>query len=198
MNSNPDRLGGRTPLLRPDELTGARRRTYDIMNETMVPWAEKSGFEAKLPDGRMIGPFNGFLFSPEMTQSFLDWQMVEQKHTTLTGRERQIIILATGAVWRCDYERYAHAAVARGVGLSEAAIAALRVGDPAPDLSPKEETAQRFTTRIAADHRIDKALFAETLAAFDLQGVSDIIQLAGQYMTISSLLNAFEVPAPAY
>ncbi len=166
------------------------------MNSKMIPWAEKSGFEARLPDGRMIGPFNGFLFSPEMTDSFLDSEMAEQRGTTLSDRERQIVILATGAVWRCDYERYAHAAVGATVGLSNAAIAALRAGDPAPDLDAKEAVAQRFTTRLCKDRRVSDNVYAEALDAFGYQGITDMIQLAGHYMTISSLLNTFEVPTP--
>lgn len=192
----PDALGGRAPLLRPDDLTAAQRKTYDLMNSKMVPWAEKSGFKARLPDGRLIGPFNGFLFSPEMTDSFLDWETAEQRSTTLSDRERQIVILATGAVWRCDYERYAHAAVAGKVGLSNAAIAALRAGDPAPDLNAKEVVAQRFTARLCENRQVDDAVYAEALEIFGYQGMTDMIQLAGHYMTISSLLNTFEVPVP--
>ncbi len=189
-------LGGRVALLDPKELTGARKETYDLMNSKAVPWAKKSGFKAQTSDGKMIGPFNGFMFSPEITEWFLNWEDVEQEHTTLTNRERQVVILSVVAVWKCDYERYAHAALARTIGMPDAAVEALCNGNPATDLSDKEQLAQRFTTKLTAEHEIDDNLYTEIETAFGSQGIVDIIQLAGHYITISSLLNTFKVPVP--
>lgn len=46
----------------------------------------------------------------------------EDKHTSLDARVRQVVILAVGAVWKADYQLYAHAAVARKAGLSDRII----------------------------------------------------------------------------
>ena len=189
-------LGGRLMLVDPQTLQGAGRATYDTIDKTMVPWAEKAGFEAKTPDGKLIGPFNSILLSPEITDSFLALQEAEQKHTTLSDRVRQVVILTVGAVWACDYERYAHSAVARKAGMSDASIKALVADNPAPDLDDKEQCAQRFTRQLTAGHQIDDDLYAETEAAFGPQGIVDIIYLVGCYHTISALLNTFRVPAP--
>lgn len=189
-------LGGRVALLDPKELTGAREEIYDLMNARAVPWAKKSGFKAQTSDGKMIGPLNGFMLSPEITDSFVNWEGVEQKHTTFANRERQVVILSVGAVWKCYYERYAHAALARTIGMPEAAVEALCNGKPATYLSDKEQLAQRFTIKLTAEHEIDDNLYTEIEIAFGSQGIVDIIQLAGHYMTISSLLNTFNVPVP--
>ena len=93
----------------------------------MVPWAESSGFEAKLPDGRLIGPFNTILASPEIASSFLALPASEQEHTSLSERVRQVVILTVGTVWESDYD-------ARRAGLSEDAIRALSQVDEADDL----------------------------------------------------------------
>ncbi len=190
------RLGGRTVLLAPDALTAQQRAVYDTINTDMVPWAEKAGFQAKLPDGRLIGPFNLILLSPDIAQAFLNLQAVEGKSSSLSQRVRQVVILTVGAVWRCDYERYAHAAVAREAGLSPAAIQALAQGDAAEDLSDDENAARRFTMAITAEHKVEDALFEETRLAFQDRGIVDLIVLAGCYDLVSSLLNAFQVPAP--
>ena len=196
MSVQSNGLGGRVPLLAPEELTSAQRQTYDLMNGTMMPWAEKAGFKSKTEDGKLIGPFNGFLFSPEITARFVALQEAEQKYTTLTERERQVVILTVGAVWKSDYERYAHSAVARKSGLSHAATHALAAGHPAEDLSDKERLAQRFTQRITAAHQVDDELYKDAEAVFGKQGIVDIVHLAGCYDTISSLLNVFQVPVP--
>ena len=179
-------LGGRVALLDPQSLTGAGRRTYDTLDKTMVPWADEAGFRSKTLDGKLIGPFNSILFSPDITDSFLALQQAEQKHTTLSDRVRQVVILTVGA----------HSAVARKTGISDATIAALVHAEPAPDLDEKERCAQRFVRQLTAEHQIDDELYAETEAAFGAQGIVDLIYLAGCYHTISALLNTFKVPAP--
>ena len=196
MADDPRRLGGRTALLAPDALTAPQREVYDTINTDMVPWAERAGFQAKLPDGRLIGPFNTILLSPEMARAFLNLQAVEGKSSSLSQRVRQVVILTVGAVWRCDYERYAHAAVAREAGLSSAAVEALVEGEAAADLSGEEDVARRFTMAITAEHQVDDALFEEARSAFKDHGIVDLIILAGCYDLISSLLNAFQVPQP--
>ncbi len=191
-----DALGGRLRLLSPSELSADQKRTYDVIDTEMVPWAESAGFQSKTDDGRLIGPFNSVLYST-ISPAFLALQAAEQKHTTLDERVRQVVILTVGAVWGCDYERYAHAAVARKAGIADAIIAALAKGDLADGLSAKEQLAQRFTYEITANHRIDDALYDEAQATFGPQGLVDLLYLAGCYDTISSLLNTFKVPAPA-
>ena len=196
MTDDLGHLGGRTALLAPGALTAQQRAVYDTIDTDMVPWAEKAGFQAKLPDGRLIGPFNTILLSPEMAQAFLNLQAVEGKSSSLSQRVRQVVILTVGAVWRCDYERYAHAAVAREAGLSPAAIEALVEGETPADLSDEEDVARRFTMAITAEHKVDDTLFEEARSAFQDRGIVDLTILAGCYDLISSLLNAFQVPRP--
>ena len=189
-------LGGRIPLLEPGDLSSAQRKVYDLMSETMVPWANTSGFEAQTADGKMIGPFNAIMVSPGITTAFLKLQDAEQSHTTLTQRLRQVVILTVGAVWQSDYERYAHTAVALKAGIPDAAVRDLAAGVPARDLSQEEQLAQRFTQALTARHQIDDDLYTAAEAAFGVQGIVDITYLAGCYDTISSLLNTLRVPAP--
>lgn len=196
MYDDLEHLGGRTALLAPDALTEEQRRVYDTINADMVPWAEKAGFQAKLSDGRLIGPFNTIMLSPEIAQAFLNLQAVEGKNTSVSQRVRQVVILTVGAVWHCDYERYAHAAAARQAGLSPATIEALARGDAAEGLSDEEDVARRFTMALTAEHKVNDALFEEARSAFQDRGIVDIVILAGCYDLVSSLLNAFEVPAP--
>lgn len=197
MPDESQHLGGRIALFAPDDLTGQQRKVYDVIDQQMVPWAEKAGFKVKLPDGRLVGPFNPILLSPEMGEAFLTLQAVEGKHSSLSPRVRQVVILTVGAVWQCDYERYAHSAVAREAGLSDSAIKALAEGEAANDLSREERVAQRFTLTLTTDHHVGDELFEEARSTFSDRGIADIIILAGCYDLISSLLNAFKIPAPS-
>ena len=196
MTGDLERLGGRLRLFEPDALTSEQRRLDDDMTASWAPWADKAGFQAKLPDGRWIGPFNPLLLSPVLSQAFLHLQNVEGKDTSLSQRVRQVVILTVGAVWGCDYERYAHAAVAREAGLSSAAIEALCVGRASEDLKGDDDVARRFALALTAEHWVNDVLFEEARKTFKERGVVDLIILAGCYDLISSLLNAFEIPKP--
>ena len=191
-----DHLGGRTALIEPDALTASQRKLYDYIETHMIPWAERSGFQGKLPDGRLIGPFNLVLLSPEIGQAFLELQGVKGRSTSLSPRVREVVILTVGAVWRCDYERYAHAAVAKAADLSSTAITALVQGDATSKLDEDENVARRFARALTADHEVDDVLFEQARSKFGEKGIVDLIMLAGCYGMISSLLNAFQVPAP--
>ena len=135
MSAQTETLGGRLPLLDPSTLSPA---------QTWIPWANGVPFQSKLEDGRLIGPFNPILFSPAISSSFLDLQETEQKNTSINQRVRQVVILTVGAVWKSNYELYAHGAAARKAGISEGAIRTLTTGGLPDELSEQEKIAQRF------------------------------------------------------
>ena len=189
-------LGGRLPLLDPADLSAAQRPVYDRLVSTMVRWADRSGFQSRTENGRLIGPFNPVLFSPGLAPAFLDLQDAEQAHTSLDERVRQVVILSVGAVCRSEYELYAHAAVAQRAGLPEDAVQALAAGGMPDELSEPERLAARFVRALCTGHRVDAALYQAAEAAFGPQGLVDVVTLAGIYHIVCGLLNAFEIPAP--
>ena len=196
MTISNEGLGGRIALFDLDALTPAQKGAYSTIDKRMVPWAESAGFKAKLADGKLIGPFNTILASPEIGSSFLALQGSEQEHTSLSERVRQVVILTVGAVYQSDYERYAHSAVAQKAGLSQEAIHALTQGEDADELTAEERVAQRFTKQLTAEHQVGDQLYQDALGALGVAGIVDLIFLAGCYYTVSSLLNAFRVPVP--
>src|ERR1700679_2029389 len=95
-----------------------------------VPALKGGYLQSSTSDGRLIGPFNPLLYSPEMSSASLDFQLAEAKSTSLDARVRQVVILAVGAVWKAPYEIDAHAAVARKLGFSEEDISKLSGQSP--------------------------------------------------------------------
>jgi len=147
-------------------------------------------------NGHLIGPFNPLLYSPEAGTGFLDFEAAVERSTSLDERVRQVVILSVGSVWRSDYEIYAHAAVARQAGLSDEAIRALQNGEPAKDLTDKEQLAQTYTLRLTSEHSVDATVYERAEHAFGRQGLVDIALLIGRYLTICTLLNGFDIPRP--
>lgn len=59
-------LAGRLPLLDPDTLKPEQKKLYDQIDQTLIPWSRKAGFLGKTEEGRLLGPFNPFLYSPDI------------------------------------------------------------------------------------------------------------------------------------
>ena len=193
---NDETLGGRLRLLRPQELTAEQQELYHYLLDTKISWATRSHFQGSTQDGRLIGPFNVFLYSPSISRAYNDYTDSETKNTSLSPRVRQVIILAVGAVWHAAYELYAHTSVAQTVGLDDETIQAIKDGKEPVHLTDEEGTAYTFTHTLVSEYTIDDDLYTRALHAFGEKGVVDMIHLIGLYMTTSALLNAFEVPTP--
>ena len=196
MSDNTSSLGGRLKLLPPDKLRPDQKKLHDAITERMVPWAKESGFQAVTEDGSLLGPFNPMLYSPMLGQASLEGVEAERQHTSLSKRVREIVILTVGEVWRAAYELYAHTAVAEKAGLDEDTIRVIKSGHIPEGLSAEETVAHEFTHMLVAEHKVDAKMYARGVAAFGEKGLVDMIFLAGNYITVSALLNAFEVPVP--
>jgi 4-carboxymuconolactone decarboxylase len=189
-------LGGRLPLINPRTLTGDRRDLYETMRSTLIPWAESNGFQGMTDDGRLVGPFNPYLYSTGITPGFLAWMQADSAHTTLDKQTHEVVILTVGAVWQSPYEMYAHSAVARHVGLSEAAIEGLCRGETPTELTPGQLVAHRFARQLTREYKVDQQLYREAEEHFGSATLVDLVYLVGLYLLTCALLNAFEIPKP--
>lgn len=77
------------------------------------------------------------------------------------------------------------------------AIRSLADGGSSEDLSDEERVAQCFVRQLTAEHHVEEPLYRAAEAAFGREGLVAMTFLAGCYQVVCSLLNAFEIPAPA-
>jgi 4-carboxymuconolactone decarboxylase len=143
MSIDENALGGRLPLYGSEALDPAQKALYDWLMNVAVPWADAADFEARTETGRLIGPFNPALLTPDISTALLNLAVAEQKHTSLSKRGREVVILTVGAVWQAPYELYAHCAVGRQLGLSDDAVRTLAQGQLPQELTDEEAVAHR-------------------------------------------------------
>ena len=194
-SGHADRLGGRLPLLAPEDLDDEQRRVYDALTRTVVPESEEGGFTARLEDERFIGPFNAMLRVPGIAAGLGQWTGAIAQ-SGMADDVRQVVILTVGAAWSAEYEIDAHVSAARVVGVPDPAIEAIVRRQAPQGLSAEAEVAQRLTTGLVVDRTVPDELYGEAVETFGEAGVIGILCLIGQYQTVSSILVCFRVPAP--
>ena len=185
---------GRLPLLKQTELTETQSGLR-LQLKGMLEWADRSGFRAQTDTGELLGPFNSLPYSPEVAQGLLSFIQAETRSTALPPQLREVVILTVGSVWNAVYELYAHRAVAQSLGITPRDVELLSSGKAPVDMGPDGELVQRFVLSLVQERRVSAALYEEANACFDTKALFDMISLAGIYMTVSALLNAFDVPA---
>jgi 4-carboxymuconolactone decarboxylase len=189
-------MSGRLPQLKPDDLAPTQSDFYDSLVTNKVRWAESAGARAIADDGSLLGPFNPLLFNPVLGAAQISVFRDDKNSTSLSARVHEIVILTVGAAWQAEYELYAHRAVAKVVGLPDTVIDAMAAGETPELESEQEASAYNFSWQLAHNHRVDPTTYDTATRCFDNKAHVDMVLLIGLYMTVCSIINAFEIPVP--
>lgn len=195
MSDTANGPGGRLPLLGEDELSDVQRGVWDRLMATQVPEAQQAGFTARTSDGRFVGPFNAYLRFPGSGAALLDWAGAQGQDGALSPVARQVVTLSVGAVWKAPYEVQAHVAAARAAGVAQGAIEAVLQRADSDRLPDDARVARQLADALLIEHRVEQDLYDRAIAVIDEAGVAAVAHLVGQYVAVSSLLLAFDVPA---
>lgn len=188
-------LGGRLPLLPVEAMRPDQAHLHRRVTAIRVAAARSAGYEAALPDGRLIGPFNAFLRAPAIAGAQLDWvQAVDD--AALPAPVREAAILTVGAQWAADYILYAHSRAAARAGLSPEAVAALCEGRAPDETDPTVLIAHRLALALVRDHEVPDRLYADAVAVYGHETLLALLALIGQYQATAAILACFHVPAP--
>src|SRR3954469_12031165 len=106
----------RLPLLKPADLDEQQGLLYRAIAEG----PRASGpqlFALVAPDGALNGPFNAMLLSPPVGTALQDLGSALRYRSKLSGRVREMAILAVAHAWGCAFEVYAHQPLALAAGL---------------------------------------------------------------------------------
>ncbi|MFH8462801.1 carboxymuconolactone decarboxylase family protein [Streptomyces sp. NPDC017991] len=194
MPSNPPAPGSRLPLLHPDSLSPAQRLLYEEI--TGGPRSDGPQlFALTDTEGRLNGPFNAMLFSPRLGRDLQALGAAIRYRTDLSPRVRETAVLVVAALWDSDFERYAHEPLARGAGLTEADVRALREGSDPGFTDPYERAAWSATRALAnPSEPLDDDWYAAARTALGEATLFELSTLVGYYATLALQLRLFRVP----
>jgi 4-carboxymuconolactone decarboxylase len=186
--------GARIPKLEPSSLDHEQRSLYDAIAGGRRAQGPQL-FRLVDEEGRLEGPFNAFLLQPRLGSALQALGSSVRYETGLDGRCREIAILVVAAHWRSGFEWYAHEAVARSVGLSDAELAAVRDGRHAALAGP-EAVVARTAAALVVRGDLDDAEYREAVGHVGVSGLFELLTLVGYYATLALQLRVFRIPAP--
>lgn len=182
----------RIKLVPEAEVTPEQRQLYDAFVERVGK--NYSAFTTMRDDGALLGPWAVWLQEPKTGEAIRQLIEVIEAMPGLGKSTVQAIILATGAHFNAAYELYAHSAVAKAAGLSDAQIAVLTAGDVPSDLDAEATLAVRVAKRILHGGVLPPPLFEQAIAVLGQDGFDHLLYTVSQYCLVSISLNAYAMP----
>lgn len=172
----------RIPLPTPDEMTPAQRTVHD---------AVVAG-----PRGTIVGPLRAIIHNPALAARWSALGEILRYGTSLPRRLNELAIIVTGRRWTSQVEWWVHARAAAEAGLPEAAIAAIRVGEPPEFDSAEDALVYEFARQLQQSGQVPLDTYRAAEARWGVTGVVELTALIGYYTMVSMALNAHEIPLP--
>jgi 4-carboxymuconolactone decarboxylase len=191
----PEKLPPRLDLIPPAELDPAQRALYDAI--TGGPRASQAGtVPITDADGQLLGPFAIMLLSPAVGNAMQQVGATIRFGTALTGRERELAILAVAGALNSEFERLAHVPAARGLGLTEPQIDAALAGRAADGLSADEAMVGRLALAMTVDRTLSDDDYSAGLEALGQERLAELTWLVGYYSALALALAVFRPVLP--
>ena len=143
------------------------------------------------------GPFFVLLNSPEMCRRV--WSVIDYiwNESTLPKNIQELAMLVAAREFDCQYIWNAHAPAARGTGLSDALVDALRNGDPLPDMPHDEAVVIKYGQEFYRRRRVSPGTFQEAHEIFGTQTLVELTTTMGAYAMLAFSIISFDVPLPS-
>jgi 4-carboxymuconolactone decarboxylase len=183
----------RLPLLRPQDLSPQQTELYAAIMRRRANTGQRSSMMND--DGSLRGPFNVLLHAPHVGRQVSDLGEAVRFDTSFTTRERELVTLAVAAWHRSEFEWYAHTALGRAAGLSDAEIDALERGDHDVFTNDVERQLLRFVAESLAGDLGDDT-YAQTIDRCGAERTVELAVLIGYYELLARVLDVFRVRAP--
>jgi alkylhydroperoxidase family enzyme len=130
---------------------------------------------------------------PELARAFHTFNGHVLFATTLTPRQRELLVLRVAAVREAEYEWAQHAVLAGDAGITEDEVARVRSRD-ADGWSPLEAALLRAVDELVRDALVSEEPWAVLTAELDEQQLMDVVFTVGAYDLLAMAFRSFGVP----
>lgn len=180
----------RLPALRPAQLSPEQRALYDaIVGGPRASAGQPSQLVGV--DGALAGPFNAMLLAPAIGDALQALGAAIRYRGRLSARIREMAILAVAARWSSPFERRAHEAEGRRVGLTEIEIEALRSGGVPSLADARERVALTAVRALLEAGSLDDPDYESAVRDLGAPELFELTALVGYYATLAMQLRVF-------
>ena len=149
--------------------------------------------QATTMGGRVLNIFQTLARHPKLLKRWLVFGNHVLFKSTLSPRERELLILRTGWNCRAEYEWGQHVVIGKQVGISEPEIERITRGPDAAGWDPHEAALLRAADELHRDSRVGDATWSVLSARYNTQQLIDLVFTVGQYTLVSMALNTLGV-----
>lgn len=180
----------RIPPLRPDEWPPEMREALAPLRPTVsrhpLPPRDPSR-----PKG--LNALGLLAHHPELARAYHTFNGHVLFASTITPRQRELLILRVAAVRDATYEWTQHVVLAGDAGISPDEVQRLAEGSEAPGWSDIDGALITAAEELVADARISEPTWAVLAQEFDTQQLMDIVFTVGAYDLLAMAFRSFDV-----
>jgi len=140
-------------------------------------------------NGRTLNLYPTLARNPKLADRWLTFAAYILRESTLSPRDREILILRIGWLCRSEYEFGQHTLIGKQAGLTDEEILRITKGPNAPGWSPFDATLLRAVDELHADAFITDTTWDVLAKRYDEKQLLDLIMTVGQYNLVSMFLN---------
>jgi alkylhydroperoxidase family enzyme len=130
---------------------------------------------------------------PELTRAYHTFNGYILFASTLTPRQRELLVLRVARVRESDYEWAQHAVLAGDVGLDEEEVGRIAEGPGAPGWSPIDRAMLQSVDELIGDGTVSDATWETLAAELDEQQLMDLVFTVGAYEVLAMAFRSFGV-----
>ena len=131
---------------------------------------------------------------PALMTSYLDFRNHIVKGSSLTGRQRELLVLRTAHNTGAAYEWEHHVVRSRAIGMTDEEIGRVRHGAGAAGWDEEDRLLLKAADDMHRATEIERPTWAAMCATFGDEQLLDVIFTVGTYLIMSTILNTVGVP----
>lgn len=166
----------------------ARLPYPDPRNPAIAPVVERIERER----GKVLNLYGMLLHSPPVAEGWLAFLTAIRQKCSLSGRDRELVIMRVAVINGADYEFRSHVPFALKEGFTEAQIEALRDGR-ADAFDSRERDVLAYCESMTREIHVPDAVFQAVRPHFNERELVELTATIAAYNLVSRFLEALQV-----
>lgn len=160
-------------------------------------WSEAAAeiMQPFVAQGRVFNIFKTLANHPELARRWLVFGNHILGKSTLSERDRELVILRIGYLCQSGYEWGQHVLIARQAGMSDDEIRLASTGPDTAGVTELDRLLLQATDELHSDAHITDETWQGLADNYSTEQMMDLVFTVGQYNLVSMALNSFGVQA---